>query len=180
MDKEPNDLNSNYQSPFTRRPHPGCSDGWRGSGVGCKGLRLFGWWNVAPGPCGGKAVPSSPPCLCGTSSLDPLHIVIRGRPLRASVSSWQANSGTRGEWCSLGHQENKQQQQHVFHSSRSGWDGSRANEWHWVHQALPVRLFFSSFYPLCVVPSSALLFALAGCYREGPLRWCLCNLLGNF
>lgn len=48
-----------------------------------------------------------------------------------------------------------------------------------VRQA-PVKLILSPSYPLSVVPSSALLFALAGCYRVGPLCWCLCNLLGNF
>lgn len=93
-----------------------------------------------------------------------------------------------GEWHSSVQWVNKQQQQHVSHSSRSGWDGSRAkkekekkkktNARQWVRQALPV--VFSCSYPLSVVPSSALLFALAGCRREGPLRWCLCNLLGNF
>lgn len=47
-------------------------------------------------------------------------------------------------------------------------------------QILPVRLFFSASYPFSVVPSPALLFALADCDREGPFGWCLYNLLGNF
>lgn len=134
-------------------------------------------------------MPSSPPCLCGTSSSDPLHIVIRGRPLRAlrwlaAGKQWEP----KGSGARRGDQANKQQQQHVSHSSRSGWDGLSPKRGRRGrrerHQAGPSpprqTLFFSASYPLSVVPSSALLFALAGCDREGPLGWCLCNLLGNF
>lgn len=122
-------------------------------------------------------MPSSPPCLCGTSSSDPLHIVIRGRPLRASgrqtvgIEGSGARPGTR--------RANSNSRTCPIVPGVGGME-SRANEWQWVHQALPVRLFFSPSYPLRVVPSSAPLFALAGCHREGPLHCCLCNLLGNF
>lgn len=34
-------------------------------------------------------MPSTPPCPCGTSSSDPLHVVIRGRPLRSSANWWE-------------------------------------------------------------------------------------------
>lgn len=95
-------------------------------------------------------MPSSPPCLCGTSSSDPLHIVIRGRPLRASLwlaagKQWEP----KGSGAHRGDQANKQQQQHVSHSSRSGWDGlspkrggGEGENDTKLGPALPVRLFF--------------------------------------
>lgn len=116
---------------------------------------MLGWWNVAPGPCGGKAVPSSPPCLCGTSSSDPLHIVIRGRPLRAS--RWLAAGKQwepKGSGARRGDQANKQQQQHVSHSSRSGWDGLSPKrgrrgrrDWHRAGPSPPRQTLFF-FLPL--------------------------------
>lgn len=167
-------INICFKSEQKFHPHPGCSDGW----VGVCALRVNAprLMKCHAGPCGGKAVPSSPPCLCGTSSLDPLHTVIRGRPLRASASWWRANSGNRGEWRSLGHQAGKQQ--HVSHSSRSGWDGWRANERQWVRQTLPVFFFLSLSTPCC--SKRCTIVCLGRLLQEGPLSWCLCNLFGNF
>ena len=165
------------------------ADGWVGWGVcACvsvcvcvcrKGLRLFGWWNVAPGPCGGKAVPSSPPCLCGTSSLDPLHIVIRGWPLRASGRQTVGMEGSGARWGTRRTNSNSSTCP-IVPVEWVGWiEGERMTA---SSPSPPSQtpFFPSPSYPPGVVPSSALLFALAGCYWEGPLRCCLCNLLGNF
>lgn len=99
-------------------------------------------------------MPSSPPCLCGTSSLDPLHIVIRGRPLRAlALAGGGQTVGTEGSGARRGTRRTNSNSSTCpavpAGVGGMGWEQEKkkkANDTEFA-RALPVRLFFSASYP---------------------------------